>query len=102
MNTSERRRGSSATGSVIAGPLSAYHLQGLAMWTGSVTAVEEHREKEIPLSYSLDQNLPNPFNPSTSIKYQIEFEAGALASGIYFYQLRSGSLIETKKLLLVR
>lgn len=85
--------------------------------------------------FVLYQNFPNPFNPSTSISYQIpnrssvtlrvfnllgievallvnetqsagsykvEFNARNLSSGIYFYQLKVGSFIETKKLSLLK
>ncbi len=34
--------------------------------------------------------------------YEVDFNAGALSSGIYFYQLKSGNFIETKKMILVR
>jgi hypothetical protein len=90
-------------------------------------------------SYSLSQNFPNPFNPSTTIKYSVpklsfltiklydllgcevatlvneekpagNFElrwnaasaAGGLPSGVYFYQLKAGSYVETKKMILLR
>ena len=32
--------------------------------------------------------------------YEINFEAGNLASGVYFYQLNTGEFVQTKKLLL--
>jgi hypothetical protein len=35
-------------------------------------------------------------------KYQIEFNAVHLASGVYFYKLQTGGLEETKKLLLIK
>jgi hypothetical protein len=35
-------------------------------------------------------------------KYQYTFHAGGLASGIYYYELRSGSFVDTKKMVLVK
>ena len=88
-----------------------------------------------PGGTALLQNSPNPFNPSTTIRYTLarrghttlkildvlgrevatlvngEEEAGdrsvdwnavGLASGVYFYQLRAGSHVSTKKLLMLR
>ncbi|HSW56570.1 MAG TPA: T9SS type A sorting domain-containing protein [Ignavibacteriaceae bacterium] len=86
-------------------------------------------------SYLLEQNHPNPFNPSTTIGYglkekssvkitvlnsigeevallldeekesgyhTIEFNAANLPSGVYFYRLKAGNFIETKKMILLR
>jgi hypothetical protein len=86
-------------------------------------------------SYLLEQNFPNPFNPTTTIGYGIkeksnvkisilnsigeeivslvneelepgyhtvEFNAANLPSGVYFYQLKAGSFIETKKMILLK
>ena len=82
--------------------------------------------------YYLSQNYPNPFNPSTKISwqtlivydilgkvvatlideyrnagsYEVDFQSSAgshqLATGVYFYQLRIGDYIETKKMILLK
>ena len=91
-------------------------------------------------TYSLLNNYPNPFNPSTTIRYsiptsefvtlkvydvlgnevatlvneeksageyEVEFNSHSgvdknLVSGIYFYQLKVGNFIETKKMILIK
>jgi hypothetical protein len=94
-------------------------------------------------TYCLSNNYPNPFNPTTKIKftiptvianevkqsqlvilkiydifgnevitlvneqkptgtYESEFEGTNLPSGIYFYQLKAGSFVETKKMILLK
>lgn len=94
--------------------------------------------EEIPglaQTYSLEQNFPNPFNPSTKIRfnipeqglvslkvfnllgeevadlvnaemtagiYEVDFNAKAISSGIYFYTLKAGNFISTKKMILVK
>jgi hypothetical protein len=90
---------------------------------------------EILNEFSLEQNFPNPFNPSTKISwqspvgswqtlkvydvlgnevtklvdeyksagsYEIEFNATDLPSGVYFYQLKAGNYVETKKMILLK
>ncbi len=90
---------------------------------------------QIPTDLRLEQNFPNPFNPTTKIKYaissrqyaslkvydvlgneiatlvneekspgnyEVEFNANNLSSGIYVYQLRAGTFIQTKKMILLR
>jgi len=94
-----------------------------------------YEEEYKPKDYTLLQNFPNPFNPTTIIhyeipydglvtlkiydelgrevktlvnqyqskgKYDINFNGGNLASGVYFYQLHAGSFVATKKLLLLK
>ncbi|MDT3697621.1 MAG: LamG-like jellyroll fold domain-containing protein [Ignavibacterium sp.] len=104
-----------------------------------ITGIEDDQRNNniisIPKEYSLSQNFPNPFNPSTKIswqspvsgqqtlkvydvlgneiatlvneyrnagKYEIEFDGKNLASGIYFYQIKAGEFIDTKKMLLLK
>jgi hypothetical protein len=99
------------------------------------TATTEVVEENIPQSFQLFHNYPNPFNPNTNIRFQIadfgfvslkvydvlgnevatlvyaekqpgiyevEFNAVELPSGIYFYQLKCGNFILTKKMLLLK
>ena len=44
--------------------------------------------------------IVNEETPSGS--YEVEFNAATLPSGVYFYQLRAGKYIETKKMLLIK
>jgi hypothetical protein len=104
-----------------------------AIGYGSIVGVVS--EMAVPEKYTLYQSYPNPFNPSTTIKYSvphsevvslkvydilgreiavlideyktagtysIDFIASKFASGVYFYQLRSGSFVETKKMILMK
>ncbi len=34
--------------------------------------------------------------------YEIQFNASSLVSGIYYYQLRSGNFVQTRKMLLLK
>ena len=102
---------------------------------GGVSFVEEEQIDEIPVEFLLSNNFPNPFNPSTKIKYsvplssnvelkvydvlgneietlvneeklvdsyEITWNAGQLPSGVYFYQLKAGDFISTKKMILMK
>ena len=102
---------------------------------GGVAFVEEEQTNELPSEFLLSQNFPNPFNPSTKIKYsipqssnvvikvfdvlgneietlvneeksagtyEINWYAEQLPSGVYFYQLKAGSFVEIKKMVLLR
>jgi hypothetical protein len=88
-----------------------------------------------PMTPILQQNFPNPFNPSTTIEYllpvkcrvtlkvfdllgqeiavlvnavespgrkSLAFNAGGLATGVYYYRLQAGDYVTSKKLLLLR
>ncbi|MBI1806536.1 MAG: T9SS type A sorting domain-containing protein, partial [Ignavibacteria bacterium] len=89
----------------------------------------------LPTETRLIGTLPNPFNPTTIIKYTLaedakvsvkvydllgrevatlvdevqsagyksaEFDASAFPSGMYFYRLQAGKVIDTKKMLLMK
>ena len=110
----------------------------------NTVSVEQDEDAEIPQSFVLAQNFPNPFNPATVIQYQlpgsglktarailkiydllgkevqtlvdkdhtpgsyeIRWEGtnkrGAkVSSGIYIYQLKFGSFVSSKKMILLR
>jgi hypothetical protein len=114
-------------------------------WINNPSSVEDEKDHSLS-DYYLSNNYPNPFNPSTKIKftiplqqnpllggdyrgglvtlkvynvlgseiativnevkpaekYEVKFDATGLTSGIYFYQLRAGNFIETKKMLLLK
>jgi len=101
---------------------------------GGVTGVRNKNES-IPVQLKLNQNYPNPYNPSTMIDYSlpkegivqlavynnlgqrirllvnsmqragehtVEFNGVGLPSGVYFYELRNGKSVITKKMILLR
>lgn len=114
------------------------HLSPFAIGAGSVTGVQD---EPIPNRFALHANVPNPFNPVTTIAYEIpaggadvnisvydvagrrvrilvdehrpagvfsvpwkgDDERGQrAASGVYFYRMRAGKFVETKKMVLLK
>ena len=96
----------------------------------AVTGIQNTPEK-----FALYNNYPNPFNPTTKIKfdrpkngivkltvydihgrevrnlvnneltpgsYEVEWNAGGYASGMYFYRIETEGFVETKKMMLVK
>jgi len=106
----------------------------------NVITSNKQNESDLPSKFTLDQNFPNPFNPTTTIRYSIplnksnnsynvqlkvydllgnvvatlvntsqsagnytvNFEANKLSSGVYYYQIKAGSFIQTRKMLLLK
>lgn len=110
----------------------AVYLVRLAAEPGGI---EDMTKGQLPKTFILSQNIPNPFNPVTSIKftipksefvkliiydilgreivrpvnqelragnYEVNWDATNYASGIYFYRLKAGDFVETRKLILLR
>ncbi len=102
---------------------------------GTPILITDVTPEELPGEFVLNQNFPNPFNPTTTITYSLpeaqevelvvfnllgqrvdilvsQFQAGGtysvqynasrLASGMYFYQLRAGNLVQTKRMTLIK
>lgn len=93
-------------------------------------------ENALPRVFALHHNYPNPFNPTTTVKYDLPepsnevtlrvfnllgnvvkevkrqnvkagyhkffLDCGDLSSGVYFYQIRAGKFIATKKMTLLK
>lgn len=95
----------------------------------------ENVEVSAPAKYELQQNFPNPWNPTTTIRYRLPINSQVtiklfdalgkevttlvneiktagnyevtlngknLSSGIYYYQMKAGNFIETKKITLIK
>ena len=137
---------SSVSQYIILGSTNAQGAGGTDLWLlllDKENSSDVSEQSAPPIIFSLLQNHPNPFNPSTVIsyqlpvgsdvtlkvydllgrevvtlldeykpagKYEVEFNASALpsrqgsalTSGVYFYQLRAGDFITTKKMILVK
>jgi photosystem II stability/assembly factor-like uncharacterized protein len=103
--------------------------------TGGIIVSVEPTTYAAPLEFRLYHNYPNPFNPTTLIKFElateadatitlyntlgqnvatifdghrtagtyvVEFDGRDLPSGSYFYQLRTGGFLQTKRMMLVK
>jgi hypothetical protein len=118
-----------AVDSYLYAAMGSQFLRSISMTLG----VAERRQ--LPTNFSLNQNFPNPFNPSTTISYElprsvnvslsvfdplgqeiiklvndkqgagihsVKFDGSRLPSGVYFYRLKAGDFIATKKFILLK
>lgn len=101
-----------------------------------VVGIEDDGAGFLPEEIVLEQNFPNPFNPSTTIAFSlsraqtvsltvydvqgrvvakiidreqrsagehaVNWQAGSLPSGVYFYRLEAGGFQQSRKMLLTR
>jgi hypothetical protein len=77
-----------------------YSISSLALWE----RVSEGRVRVFLKVYDILGNevttLVNEEKPPG--EYEVEFDGSKLSSGVYFYQLRAGSFIQTNKMILMR
>ena len=112
------------------------HLPVIAYFRADqISSVNNESADASVFQYKLYSNYPNPFNPVTSIKFELPFlqhaelavfdmlgrevkvlyndiapagivkvyfNAEGLASGVYFYRLKTENFIQSKKLLLLK
>ncbi len=71
--------------------------------TSIIFGLPEASEVKLTLFNSLGEKVTILFEGYKNAGYhQMEFEASRLPSGVYFYQLRSGFFVETKKMILMK
>jgi hypothetical protein len=67
-----------------------YHMEGILNYLGLLTSAGDVPNSN-PARYRLAQNVPNPFNPATTIRYELE-ESGVVSLRVYNV---AGQLVRT-------
>ncbi|RMD92843.1 MAG: T9SS C-terminal target domain-containing protein [Calditrichaeota bacterium] len=113
----------------------AYDEDSLLVHVTFPVGIDQLADLGVPKTYVLDQNFPNPFNPTTVIRYGVpktthvrievynivgqrvavlvnerkypgfyfvQMDAQNLASGMYFYRLKTDEFEKVRKMLLVK
>src|SRR5690349_15606188 len=117
------------------------HVTSLSPFVIGAVTTTGVGDTSLPTSFALHANVPNPFNPTTTISYDVprggadvniaiydiagrrvrelvnehrtpgnwsvqwngEDDRGQrVASGVYFYRMRAGSFVETRKMVLLK
>ena len=108
----------------------------IQIYKSTLTAVQERsRDEGTPRVFVLHQNHPNPFNPNTTIRYElptasevrltvydilgrelstlvnerrdvgvheVTFDGSSISSGVYFYRLQAGGVVQSRKMVIVK
>jgi flagellar hook assembly protein FlgD len=58
-----------------------------------IEAAKVNATKALPKTFSLSQNNPNPFNPSTTISYEVPESSGSVKVVVAVYNIRGQKVI---------
>ncbi|MBI1939423.1 MAG: T9SS type A sorting domain-containing protein [Ignavibacteriales bacterium] len=118
-----------------AGGVYANNIAKYSCSSTPTSVYDDQSNYSLPQNFNLSQNFPNPFNPTTTIRYnipkagfvkisvydilgqqikvlvneeknpgvyEVKFDGKNLASGIYFYTIRTADFYKSKKMILLK